>query len=191
MTIRGRVIRLFVEDPTPRGVRELVLAPSLRGVQRNAVSKECLELTGMGLLSVERLANGRHRKRFIFTPQALLLRAGTLAVSNANLLRIVKAARYPLSNKDIRYAMTSLCDRGVTKSEVQEALDTLTREGDLVIAGTSTKYPLYQVRVDGQAPWCRLALVTYSWAAGSGGGGRGPRPARRGRITRRGRETVS
>jgi len=191
VTIRGRVIRLFVEDPTPRGVRELVLAPSLRGVQRNAVSKECLELTGMGLLSVERIANGRHRKRFIFTPQALLLRAGKVMVSNASLLLIVKAARRPLSNKDVRYAMNSLCDRDVTKSEVQDALDTLTRDGDLVIAGTSTKYPLYQVRVDGQAPWCRLGLVTYGWAAGRASGGQEPRPARRGRITRRGRETVS
>lgn len=191
MTIRERIIQVFIDDPTPKGVRELALTPSLRGVHRNVVSKRCLDLTCMGLFSVAKAPNGRHRKLHIFTPQPLLLRAGTLAVSNASLLLLMKAARRPLSNKDIRYAMNNLCDRSVTKREVQDALDTLTREGALVTAGTSTKYPRYQMRVDGQAPWCRLALVTYAWAAGQGSGARGPRPARRGRITRGSREAVS
>lgn len=190
MIIRDRIIRLFVDDPTPRGTRELTA--QLRGDDRRAVAKECLYLSSVGLLGAKRMDNWRHGKRYVFTPQPLLLRAGTIMVSNANLLRIVKAATRPISNKEIRYAMNSLCDRQVTRREVQEALDTLMRDGELAVTGTSTKYRRrYQVRADDSTPWCRLALATYGWAAGRASGARSAPPARRGRITRRSRETVS
>jgi hypothetical protein len=188
--IRDRIIRLFVDDPTPRGTRELTAA--LRDDDPRAVAKECLHLSSMGLLDAKRMDNWRHGKRYVFTPQTLLLSAGTLLVSNSTLLRIVKASTRPISNKEIRYAMSSLCDRKVTRREVQKALDTLMQQGEIALTGTSTKYRRrYHVRARDSAPWCRLASVTREWAAGRVSVERGARPVRQGRITRRSRETVS
>lgn len=190
MTIRDRIIRLFVDDHTPRGTRELLASASLRGEDSHSVAKACLYLSSMGLLDAKRMDNWRHGKRYVFTPQPLLLRAGTLAVSDATLMKIVMAATRAISGKEIRYAMNSLCDRQVTKAEITRALNVLEIEGKLKRDGNSQKYPMYLVPSD-PVPWCRLALVTYAWAAGRGSGARGPRPARRGRITRGSREAVS
>lgn len=166
MSIRDKIIKLFASGRVSGdevGVRELM--NKMPGELRASVSKECRYMEAMGLLSSERANNWHHGKRFLFKPTQLLLDCGTLAFHADTLARILSV---PMTNKDLRYALTSACGKKIGKREIQATLEELIGVGRVTRApGGSAKYPRY-VRKGMCVTGSELVAVAAAWARAGG-----------------------
>lgn len=162
MIIRDKITLAMKREGLPEsgiGVRELVA--EMPDETKTSVSKECGLMADCGLLTFERVQNGRHGWKFIYRPTEMLLRAGTFQVCEETVIALLVA---PMNLKELRYAMTSATGTSAPRRQISSMVDDLALAGKIVCAqGGTARYPRYV-----QAGYCgsgiELDVVAAAWA---------------------------
>lgn len=165
MNLRDRITKLFKagihtgRDPRA-GVDVKLMLSRMPGALRASVSKECQQMIRLGLLVGTRVPDWNNGKKYFYSPTPLLLEGGAMPFDASTVTVLL---RLPMTVKDLRYAIRSVCGVEVTAGQVQRIL--LGMGANIVSApGGSVKYPRFIAAASDSASGVSLAQVARAWA---------------------------
>lgn len=165
MTAREQIRRVFLKAQVATlGVREL--QAQLPTLKRPTISKECVHMVKLGMLTSKMVGNWHHGRRYEFTATTAMsgrrvkLRKGAQLATEELVMEVMRVAPGALQQSDMRDSINSLFGVVIPRRSLSAAVEYWeSREKITRLPGGSRKYPHYELGRSDRLPWAALDKV--------------------------------